>query len=165
MANAGGKCRLLDGRVIVIISSWWGMEAGRMDFLRPKERSDLMSRVRATNTKPEIVVRRLLHALGIRFRLHRPDLPGRPDIVLPRKRKIIFVHGCFWHRHPRCHKATTPETRRDFWALKFSRNVERDKQQQRELKRMGWRVLVVWECETRNLERLRNRLSCEMEKD
>ena len=136
-----------------------------MDYLTPIERSKLMSRVRAGDTKPEIVVRRLLHSLGYRFRLHRPDLPGHPDIVLPGRRKIIFVHGCFWHRHPRCRKATTPATRRDFWALKFRQNIGRDKRQQRELRRMGWDVLVVWECETRNLERLKDRISSEMEMD
>jgi DNA mismatch endonuclease (patch repair protein) len=136
-----------------------------VDRLTPGERSKLMSRVRAGNTTPEIAVRRLLHSLGYRFRLHSSGLPGRPDIVLPGKRKIIFVHGCFWHRHPRCRKATTPASNRDFWALKFKQNIERDKRQQRELRRMGWDVLVVWGCETGNLERLKDRISSEMEMD
>ena len=136
-----------------------------MDRLAANERSELMSRVRAKNTRPEIAVRRLLHALGFRFRLHRSDLPGHPDIVLPRRRKVVFVHGCFWHRHPRCRKASTPQTRCDFWALKFKQNIERDKRQKRELKRMGWGVLVVWECETHNLGRLKDRIFSELEKD
>jgi DNA mismatch endonuclease, patch repair protein len=136
-----------------------------VDSLSRGERSALMSRIRAGNTKPEIAVRRLLHALGFRFRLHRSDLPGHPDIVLPGRRTVVFVHGCFWHRHSRCRKATTPQTRRSFWSLKFKQNVERDKRQQRELKRMGWGVVVVWECETRNLERLRDRISLALEMD
>lgn len=111
-------------------------------------RSALMSRVRGGNTTPELVVRRIVHALGYRFRLHRRDLPGTPDIVLPRSRKIIFVHGCFWHRHPGCSRATTPRTRTAFWQRKFERNVERDRRNIAELQTLGWKILVVWECET-----------------
>ncbi len=141
------------------------MKVEWVDRLTPGERSKLMSRVRAVNTKPELAVRRLLYALGFRFRLHRSDLPGCPDIVLPGRRKVIFVHGCFWHRHPRCRRATMPKTRPDFWAHKFKQNRERDKRQQRELRRMGWDVLVVWECETHDLQQLKDRISSELETD
>ncbi|URD59893.1 DNA mismatch endonuclease Vsr [Sphingomonas sp. KRR8] len=105
-----------------------------------------------------MVVRRLLHAMGNRFRLHRRDLPGTPDIVLPGARKAIFVHGCFWHRHPGCPKATTPKTRREFWREKFDRNVERDRRKEVELRQAGWDVLTIWECETRDTVALEKNL-------
>jgi DNA mismatch endonuclease (patch repair protein) len=111
-------------------------------------RSVLMGRVGARNSKPEMVVRRLVHAQRYRFRLHRRNLPGTPDLVLPRLRKVIFVHGCFWHRHPGCHRTTSPKTRAVFWATKFEHNTERDARKERELKALGWEVLIVWECET-----------------
>ena len=113
-----------------------------------------MARVPAKGTKPELIVRRLAHALGYRFRLHRTNLPGRPDLVFPRHRKVIFVHGCFWHGHENCRKAKRPETNRSFWERKLSRNVERDHQNLAALRETGWTVLVVWECETRNREHL-----------
>jgi len=106
-----------------------------------------MSRVRSRNTKPELVVRSLLHRMGFRFRVNRGDLPGRPDIVLPRYKTVVFVHGCFWHRHTGCKRATTPSTRREFWEAKFRANVMRDRRNGRELKKAGWRVIVLWECE------------------
>lgn len=109
-----------------------------------------MSRIRGKNTKPEIILRKLLHREGFRFRLHAPDLPGKPDIVLKKYRTVIFVHGCFWHRHPGCAGATTPKTRTDFWLEKFEKTVERDKRKQRELEREGWRVMVVWECDLKS---------------
>lgn len=112
------------------------------------ERSALMARVRSRNTKPEIVVRRVTHALGYRFRLHRHNLPGTPDLVLPRLHKVIFVHGCFWHRHHGCARTTTPKTRAAYWRAKFAANVERDARKERQLKALGWNVLIVWECET-----------------
>lgn len=121
-------------------------------------RSALMSRIRGRDTKPELVVRRLAHALGYRFRLHRKDLPGSPDLVFPSRRQAIFVHGCFWHRHSGCSKTTTPKTRADFWNKKFEANKERDARQHAELAAMGWDVLVVWECETKYLEFLAGRL-------
>jgi DNA mismatch endonuclease (patch repair protein) len=117
-----------------------------------------MSRIRGADTKPELVVRRLIHALGLRFRLHRRDLPGSPDLVLPRHRTAVFVHGCFWHRHAGCRNCTTPTRNQDFWLDKFRRNVERDSRKSRELRRLGWRVLTVWECETQNAPRLVRRL-------
>ena len=132
------------------------------DPLTPQRRSWLMSRVGAKNTTPEMVVRRLLFREGYRFRLHRRDLSGSPDIVLPRFQTVIFVHGCFWHRHPGCSKATTPKTRVDFWAEKFARNVERDKRNVQRLEEQGWRTIVVWECETTKPDSLRERLCSEL---
>ena len=106
-----------------------------------------MATIKSKNTKPEIAVRRLLHSLGYRFRLHRKDLPGSPDIVLPKYKTVIFVHGCFWHRHVNCKFATTPKTREEFWENKFKQNEERDKNNFKELKNLNWKVLVLWECE------------------
>lgn len=100
-------------------------------------------------------MRSLAHALGFRFRLHRADLPGRPDFVLPRYRTAVFVHGCFWHRHEGCKKATSPKSRIDFWQAKFRANVDRDAKNEAELVEMGWRVLTIWECETHHSEALR----------
>lgn len=118
------------------------------------ERSALMARVRRADTAPEIAVRKLLHALGYRFRLHRKDLPGTPDIVFPARKKALFVHGCFWHRHQGCKKATTPKTRVEFWKDKFAANEARDRRKLDQLRASGWHCLVVWECETRDLPRL-----------
>ena len=106
-----------------------------------------MSRIRDRDTKPEKVVRSALHRMGFRFRLHRRDLPGSPDIVLPKHGAVIFVHGCFWHRHARCRYAYTPKSRVEFWQRKFQQNVERDRRVQRELRRLGWKIIVVWECQ------------------
>lgn len=97
-------------------------------------------------------VRRFLHAAGLRYRLHVPGLPGRPDMVLPKFKCVIFVHGCFWHRHPGCHLATTPATRHEFWSQKFQQNVLRDERVRAELEKAGWRVFVIWECETKHVE-------------
>ncbi len=113
-----------------------------------------MSRIRGRDTKPEKVVRSLLHRMGYRFRLHRRDLPGRPDIVLPKYRTVIFVHGCFWHRHPGCRYAYTPRTRVSFWKEKFRRNTARDAEARALLRKAGWRQVVVWECQTRHQDRL-----------
>lgn len=118
-----------------------------VDRLSPEARSRLMARVRGKDTKPEMAVRRLLHSTGYRFRLHRRDLPGRPDIVLPARRKIILVHGCFWHRHTDCRYAVMPSTRVEWWSAKLNQNVERDRTAIAALKAAGWQVLVVWECE------------------
>lgn len=116
-----------------------------VDFLSPSERSERMSRIRSSNTAPEVALRRAMHALG--FRLHSKGLPGKPDIVLPRYKTVIFVHGCFWHRHRGCKVATTPKTNTEFWVEKFDRNVVRDARTREQLERLGWRVIVVWECE------------------
>jgi DNA mismatch endonuclease (patch repair protein) len=122
------------------------------DRLTPERRSALMSRVRSKNTTPERVVRRIAHALGYRFRLHRTDLPGTPDLVFPSRRKAVFVHGCFWHRHPGCRKATTPKSRIEFWLAKFARNVERDEEIRTRLGQLGWGAFTIWECETKQTE-------------
>lgn len=123
------------------------------------DRSALMARVRGKDSRPEIAVRRLVHRLGYRFRLHRRNLPGTPDLVFPRLRRVIFVHGCFWHRHRGCYRTTTPKTRKAFWADKFKTNVKRDKLKKKQLEAVGWDVLVVWECETFNLDSLSERLT------
>jgi len=117
------------------------------DPLSKVERSKLMSRVRSADTKPEWILRCALHRLGFRYRLKNRQLPGRPDLVLPKYKAAIFVHGCYWHRHLGCKDASTPRTNDRFWAKKFAENVARDQRAQMELGRMGWRVLVVWECE------------------
>lgn len=122
------------------------------------QRSRNMALIRGKDTKPELKVRSLLHLLGYRFRLHRRDLPGSPDIVLPRHRTVVFVHGCFWHRHQGCRYTTTPNARKDFWTRKFQQNVERDRWQQQQLREMGWSVIVIWECELRDLPSLKSRL-------
>jgi DNA mismatch endonuclease (patch repair protein) len=117
------------------------------------ERSRVMRAVKSGDTTPELVVRRIVHALRYRFRLHRRDLPGQPDLVFPRLGKAIQVHGCFWHRHACEAGQSTPATRVDYWDAKFARNVERDRRNLRRLRRLGWRVLVVWECQTRAAKR------------
>lgn len=121
-------------------------------------RSWNMSRIRSRDTKPELAVRSALHSLGYRFRLHRKDLPGRPDIVLPKYRTVVLVHGCFWHRHPGCKYTYNPKSRVEFWQKKFNQNVARDHAVDSALKMAGWNVLVVWECETRDLKALRDHL-------
>ncbi len=113
-----------------------------------------MSRVSSKDTKPEKIVRSFLHRAGFRFRLHARDLPGKPDVVLPKHKTAIFVHGCFWHRHPGCKRATTPKTRREFWMEKFKKNVRRDNLNQKKLKELGWEVIVVWACK---LEKIKSR--------
>jgi DNA mismatch endonuclease (patch repair protein) len=122
------------------------------------ERSRLMSKVGGKNTAPEIIVRKVVHSLSYRFRLYRGDLPGSPDLVFPKLRRVIFVHGCFWHRHRHCSKSTTPKTRSGFWRKKFSSNMARDKRNIRALKLLGWKVEVVWECETKDVATLKRRL-------
>jgi DNA mismatch endonuclease (patch repair protein) len=128
------------------------------DVLSAEQRHRNMSRIRGRDTTPERTVRSVLHRLGYRFRLHRRDLPGRPDIVLPRFGSVIFVHGCFWHRHLGCRYTTTPSTRSEFWQNKFQQNVARDKRNEADLRKAGWRVLCVWECQTRETEVLARQL-------
>ena len=118
-----------------------------------------MARIRSRDTQPEVTVRRLLYSLGYRYRLHRRDLPGSPDICFPGRKKVIFVHGCFWHRHDGCARATTPKTRTSFWEEKFRKNVIRDRRNMTGLVELGWETMVVWECETSDLERLAPRLA------
>lgn len=118
-----------------------------MDIVDRATRSRMMSGIRGSNTKPEVTVRSFLHRQGFRFRLHTRVLPGRPDIVLPRFRTAVFVHGCFWHRHRGCRFAYTPKSNLPFWQAKFDGNVERDRRKVRELRKLGWRVEVIWECQ------------------
>ena len=118
-----------------------------MDRITHDQRSHLMSQVRAKNTKPELVVRSFLHRNGFRFRLHVKDLPGTPDIVLPKYKTVVDVRGCYWHRHKGCKKTTTPSTNVEFWQKKFTENVARDQRTEAELRRLGWRVIVIWDCE------------------
>ena len=128
------------------------------DTVDPAVRSRMMRAVRQKDTKPEIVVRRLMHCMGYRFRLAVRSLPGSPDIVLPRYRCAVFVHGCFWHRHEGCPRTTTPATRREFWERKFQANQARDRRVQDTLITLGWDVVVLWECWTRDLVKLEERL-------
>jgi DNA mismatch endonuclease (patch repair protein) len=129
-----------------------------MDTLSKTRRSWNMSRIRSKHTQPERIVRSLLHRMGFRFRLHRRDLPGCPDIVLPRYRSVVLVHGCFWHRHKGCKYAYSPKSRTRFWLRKFQENVARDRLCRSRLGRLRWRPLVVWECELENPARLAARL-------
>lgn len=117
-----------------------------------------MSKVKSRDTQPEVIVRSTLHRLGFRFRLHRADLPGKPDIVLPRFRKLIFVNGCFWHQHQGCSRAKRPQTNVDFWNPKLDRNIARDLENNEGLASRSWESLIIWECETRQLDRLVQRL-------
>lgn len=119
-----------------------------MDSLTKEHRSWNMSRIRSTNTKPEMIVRSFLHQNGFRFRLHVKELPGHPDIVLPKYKTVIEVRGCFWHRHPRCKRATIPSSNTEYWLTKLKDNVKRDQEHARALKALGWHLIVVWECET-----------------
>ncbi|MDG1897867.1 MAG: DNA mismatch endonuclease Vsr [Fuerstiella sp.] len=122
------------------------------DVHSPEQRSYNMSRIRNKDTKPELIVRSLVHQMGCRFRLHCKDLPGKPDLVLPRHRKIIFVHGCFWHMHRCRYGRVTPKTNAEFWLEKRTANVERDRRIPKQLRRAGWQTLVIWECWTREPE-------------
>ncbi|MGF2688056.1 very short patch repair endonuclease [Marinobacter sp. DUT-3] len=115
-----------------------------------ENRRKIMQANKPANTRPEIRVRKALHALGYRFRIHRKDLPGKPDVVLPKYKLAIFVHGCFWHQHPGCYLASRPKTREDFWKAKFDANRLRDKKNQIALEETGWRVEVIWECQTKD---------------
>ena len=112
-----------------------------------EQRSRNMSAIKSKNTKPEIAVRKVLHSMGFRFRLHRKDLPGSPDIVLPKYKTVIFVHGCFWHRHENCKYASTPKTRKEFWEKKFRENINRDNLNQANLSLRGWKIIIIWECQ------------------
>lgn len=131
-----------------------------MDTISPDRRSEIMRRIRSKDTGPEMAVRRLLHGMGYRYRLHRKDLPGRPDIVFIGRRKAIFVHGCFWHSHQdrSCRGRRAPKSNRDYWDAKLSRNTARDAENLQELQERGWSVLVVWECGVKDIDALRSRL-------
>ena len=125
-----------------------------VDVFNKQKRSEVMSKIRATNTKPEIYVRKILHSMGFRFRLHNTQLPGKPDIRLPKFNAIIFVHGCFWHQHndPNCKISRIPKSNQDYWFPKLQRNIARDKEHKTKLQELGWDVLVIWECQIKNKE-------------
>lgn len=129
------------------------------DRLSRADRSALMAKVRSKDTKPELLVRKAAHRRGFRFRLHRKDLPGTPDLVFPRFKLAVFVHGCFWHRHPGCKRTSTPTRNRSRWTAKFESNLRRDAEAVAKLEADGWRVLVIWECETRKANVLESRLT------
>ena len=128
------------------------------DHVDSAKRSLIMSAVRSKDTQPEMAIRKLVHSLGYRYKLHYAKLPGKPDLVFPSRGKVIFVHGCFWHRHARCRYATTPKTRTEYWQEKFRANTSRDRRTRRELKKLGWEVLAVWQCEIKKIEKLTERL-------
>lgn len=128
------------------------------DVFSKEKRSWIMSRISGRDTKPEIIVRKLIHCLGFRFRLHVRTLPGNPDIVLPRHRKVIFVHGCFWHGHENCKRSKKPSTNTGFWDKKISDNVERDKAVTATLNKLGWQSLTIWQCDIRDREKINNLL-------
>lgn len=130
-----------------------------MDLLTKKQRSFNMSHIKNKNTRPEKMVRSLLHRMGYRFRLHSNVLPGKPDIILPKYKTVILVHGCFWHRHESCRYATTPATNTNFWSQKFDKNIKNDRKVYGQLVSMGWTVIVVWECEIKKIDVLQKRLS------
>lgn len=130
-----------------------------MDKFTSEKRSWIMAQVKSLHTKPEKVVRSLLHRLGYRFRLFRKDLPGTPDIVLPKYKTVIFVHGCFWHRHKGCTKASMPASNKAYWERKFLNNVKRDEKNRSLLEMEGWRVVVIWECELKNIDALSQKLT------
>lgn len=135
----------------------------RYDPLSKAERSERMSRIRSADTSPEMQVRRLVHGLGYRYRLHARDLPGVPDLVFRSRKKIIFVHGCFWHQHG-CQKYKQPKTRKSFWELKLARNKERDSEVCAVLRKQGWKVLIIWECQMSPVSRLTSRIRRFLEK-
>lgn len=134
-----------------------------MDIVSPEERSRMMAGIKGKDTKPELVVRKLVHGMGFRYRLHRKDLPGSPDLVFPRLKKVIFVHGCFWHRHPGCRFAYTPKSNTRFWQDKLEGNVRRDALASAALDALGWEVLIVWECEVSDLSALTRKVNLFLE--
>jgi DNA mismatch endonuclease (patch repair protein) len=135
-----------------------------MDTLSPLERSERMSRVRSKHTKPELVVRSLIHSLGYRYRLHVAALPGTPDLAFPGRRKVIFVHGCFWHRHgARCPLTRLPKSKLDYWRPKFQQNKKRDEKNRKRLRSAGWESLVIWECQLKDSETLVKRITAFLE--
>ena len=125
-----------------------------IDHLSPAERSRNMKKIKSKNTKPEKIVRSLLHSNGFRFRLHNKNLPGKPDIVLKKYKTVIFVHGCFWHSHKNCKRSNIPKSNKSYWVQKIQKNKTRDKKNIRELKMGGWKVIVVWECGVKNIQKL-----------
>lgn len=130
-----------------------------MDKLTPDQRSAIMARIRGKDTRPEVLVRKSAHSMGLRFRLHRRDLKGTPDLVFPKYRVALFVHGCFWHQHPNCKRASIPKARKEFWTSKLAGNVRRDKEVIAQLSSLGWRVEIIWECDTKDAATVERRLN------
>jgi DNA mismatch endonuclease, patch repair protein len=130
-----------------------------VDIFDKAKRSWIMSRIKGRDTKPEILVRSIVHKLGFRFRKHKSELPGKPDIVLTKYRKVIFIHGCFWHGHKKCSRSSRPQSNKSFWAAKLDKNIARDKRNKHDLELQGWKVLIIWECETKNMEKIRTKVS------
>ncbi len=128
-----------------------------VDVFTSKKRSKIMSSIKNKNTAPEIIVRKLLHSMGYRFRLHRKDLPGTPDIVLPKHKTVIFINGCFWHGHEHCPRSRLPDTNKDFWEAKIIKNKKRDEENIEKLRSQGWNTIVVWTCELKDIEQLKNK--------
>lgn len=129
-----------------------------MDFMSPEKRSKIMRSIGSKNTKPELAIRHLVHSLGYRYRLHNKKLPGKPDLTFSSKRKVIFVHGCFWHQHKDCSAGKIPASRIEYWKPKLERNVTRDIDNQRKLAESGWDVLIIWECEIENIDLIIKRI-------
>lgn len=142
----------------MIIGSESDIIAVDVDRLTASQRSFLMSRIRSKNTRPEMIVRRLIHQMGFRYRLHSKDLPGRPDLVFASRRKVIFVNGCFWHSHRHCSMAGLPTSNKEYWAAKLERTRMRDKSSAAKLRRLGWKVKTIWECELADLSALSSRV-------
>ena len=130
-----------------------------MDRISKEKRSWNMSRIKGKNTRPERIVRSMIHEMGFRFRLHSKELPGKPDIVLKKHKTVIFVHGCFWHRHRNCRKSTVPKTNTETWIAKFRENQKRDALNEKKISELGWRLIKIWECETENTNALRKRIN------
>ncbi|MFH1051124.1 MAG: DNA mismatch endonuclease Vsr [bacterium] len=129
------------------------------DIFTSAKRSEIMSKISGTETQPEIIIRKLLFSLGYRYRKNVKNLPGKPDIVLPKFKTVIFVHGCFWHQHKNCKKSALPESNKEKWKTKLQRNVERDKSNIKDLKKLGWKVIVIWECEiNKKFDKVKNKL-------
>ena len=129
-----------------------------MDTVPADKRSEIMRRITCKDTKPEIIVRRIIHSLGFRYRLHKKELPGKPDLVFSKRRKLMFVHGCFWHQHEGCKSSHIPKSRQDYWEPKLNRTVSRDKQNQAKLRELGWDILVIWECELREVQQIAKKI-------
>ena len=134
-----------------------------MDVFDKEKRSRVMSKIKDKNTKPEVLVRSVLHRMGYRFRLHGKDLPGKPDIILPKYKKVIFVHGCFWHGHEGCDKSKRPSANREFWDKKLDKNINRDQKNIAELNKYGWETLIIWTCETKDIQTLKQKLTTFLE--
>jgi DNA mismatch endonuclease (patch repair protein) len=134
------------------------------DVFLPEKRSQIMSRIHGYDTKPELMIRSLVHRMGYRFRVHQDKLPGNPDVVLAKHKKVIFVHGCFWHGHKGCPRSKRPTSNMNFWQYKLDKNIERDKRQQNKLKNLGWKYLVIWQCEANRMDPLQKKIRIFLDK-